>query len=229
MNKIRKKLVSLALLNVVLICIILSVSANAQVTYQIGIKESDDFVWEIKQLNIDKFEATFGIEPNFQVGSQVRMVIRDVEDVEGLRWSIATEFWDYGSNWIAEGSVEYLSILRYPSQYDDYIFIPTPVNSYVEEALETLPTQYYSLADNMIGKQDISDLGIDFKVEKTYNLDGVLISETYLDQSNLVIAKLEATFQFIPFGFSFLAFMSLTIVGLVIIVKRKKLSSKIKT
>ena len=213
----------------VLICIILSVNTNAQVTYNIGIKENDQFVWEIRDLNLDKFEATFGIEPNFQVGSQVRMIIRDVTDVEGLRWSISAEFWDYGSNWVAEGEVEYLSILRYPSQYKDYIFIPTPVNSYVEEALTTLPSQYYSLADNMIGKQDVSDIGVDFKVEKTYNIDGVLISETYLDQANFVIVKLEATFQIIPFGFSYLGYMSLAVIGLIIIVKRKKRSFKIKT
>ena len=213
----------------VLLCIILGVSANAQVTYNIGIKQNDEFVWEIKDLNLDKFEATFGIEPNFQVGSQIRMVIREVDDVEGLRWSIVAEFWDYGSNWIAGGSVEYLSILRYPSQYDDYIFIPTPVNSYVTEALETLPTQYYSVADNMIGKQDISDLGIEFKVEKTYNIDGVLTSETYLDQADQVIVKLDATFQFIPFGFSYLGYMSLAVIGLIFFIKRKKLISKIKT
>ena len=78
MNKIRKKVISLAILNVVLICIILSVNTNAQVTYNIGIKENDQFVWEIRDLNLDKFEATFGIEPNFQVGSQVRMIIRDI-------------------------------------------------------------------------------------------------------------------------------------------------------
>ena len=213
----------------VLLCIILSINANAQVTYRIGIKQNDEFVWEIKDLNLDKFEATFGIEPNFQVGSQIRMVIREVDDVEGLRWSIVAEFWDYGSNWIAEGNVEYLSILRYPSQYDDYIFIPTPVNSYVTEALETLPTQYYSVADNMIGKQDISDLGIEFKVEKTYNIDGVLTSETYLDQADQVIVKLDATFQFIPFGFSYLGYMSLAVIGLIFFIKRKKLISKIKT
>ena len=208
---------------------ILNASANAaSVTYNIGVKQNDEFVWEIKDLNLDKFEATFGIEPNFHVGSQVRMVIREVDDITS-KWSIVVEFWDYGSNWLAKGSVEEIDIPKYPNQYDDFIFIPTPTKNYIEEALTNLSSQYYSLSDNMIGKQDVSSIGVDYKVQKTYNLDGVLTSETYLDQANLVIVKLEATFQIIPFGFSYLGFMSLTIIGLVIIVKRKKLSSKIKT
>jgi hypothetical protein len=208
---------------------ILSASANAaSVTYSIGVKANDEFVWEIKDLNLDKFEATFGIEPNFHVGSQVRMVVREVDDLTS-KWSIVVEFWDYGSNWLASGSVENLDIPKYPNQYDDFIFIPTPVNNYIEEALTNLSSQYYSISDNMIGKQDVSEIGVDFKVEKTYNINGILIDETYLDQANLVIVKLEATFQIVPFGFSFLAYMSLTVIGLIIIVKRKKLNSKIKT
>ena len=207
----------------------LSISSKAAgVTYSMGIQQNDDFVWEIKQLNVDKFEATFGNEPNFHVGSQVRMVIRDVENVVG-RWSVTVEFWDYGSNWLAKGTVEYITINEYPTQYEDTIFIPTPVNTYIAAAMDNLSSQYYSLADNMIGKQAVSEIGVDYKVERTYNLQGVLLTETYLDQANSVIVKLEATFQLIPFGFSFLAYMSLTVVGLIILIKRKKLGSKIKT
>ena len=202
---------------------------NAQVTYEIGIDKNDEFVWEITALDLDKFKATFGSEPNFQVGSRVRMVIREVDDVFGLRWSIVAEFWDYGTDWIVEGSIETMSIQKYPSQYDDYIFIPTPVSTYVEEAIETLPSQYYTYGGNIIGKQDVSDLGVNFKVEKTYNIDGVLTSETYLDDADLIIVKLDATFQFIPFGFSFLAFMSLTIVGMIIFLRQKKRISLVKT
>jgi len=229
LNKIGKKVISLAILNVVLVGMILSASVNAAtITYNIGIKQNDDFVWEIKELNLDKFEATFGIEPNFHVGSQVRMAIREVDDLSS-KWSVVVEFWDYGSNWLESGSIQDIDVPKYPTQYNDSIFIPTPVNNYIEAALNNLSSQYYSLSNNMIGKQDVSSIGVDFKVQKTYNLQGVLTSETYLDQANFVIVKLDATFQFIPFGFSYLGFMSLTIIGLVIIVKCKKLSSKIKT
>ena len=212
MNKKSKKVTSLAILNVVLACIILSASANAaQVTYQIGVNENDVFAWEIKELNVNKFEATFGTEPNFKVGSQIRMVIDKVDDIRS-EWVITAEFWDYGSNWLAKGSIENFEIPKYPFQYDDLIFIPIPVKSYIEAALVNLSTQYYSFADNMIGKQDVSENGIVFKEEKTFNTD-------------LVIVKLEATFQFIPFGFSFFAFMSLMVIGLIIFIKRKKLIS----
>ncbi|TFG21902.1 MAG: hypothetical protein EU533_04885 [Promethearchaeota archaeon] len=217
------------MLNVLLVFILLSVSVNAQTTYEIGIDKNDEFVWEITDLNLDKFEATFGSEPNFQVGSQVRMIIREVDDVLGLRWSIVVEFWDYGTDWSLEGSIEPISIQRYPSQYDDYIFIPTPVADYVEEAIETLPSQYYTYGGNIIGKQDVSDIGVNFKVEKAYNIDGVLTTETYLDEADLIIVKLDATFQFIPFGFSFLAFTSLTIVGMIIFLRQKKRISLVKT
>lgn len=218
----------MAILNVLIIFILLSAIGNTQTTYEIGLGENDEFVWEIKELDLDKFQATFGTEPNFEVGSQVRMIIREVDDIQGYRWSIVAEFWDYGTDWGVAGSIESLSIQRYPSQYDDYIIIPTPVSNYIEDAIETLSSQYYSYSSNLIGRQDVSDLGVEYKVEKTFNIDGVLTSETYLDEADLIIVKLEATFQFIPFGFGFLGFMAIGIVGLIIFTMKRKLSPNFK-
>jgi len=99
------------ILNLLLICIFLSVNVNAQ-EYTLQLNTNDEFVWEVKELNQDKFEYTFNAEPNFDIGDQIKLVIREVTDIEGIRWSIVVAFWDFGTDWNVDGEIQYLSIYR---------------------------------------------------------------------------------------------------------------------
>lgn len=182
---------------------------------------NDEFVWEIKELNKDKFEYTFNTEPNFEIGDQVKIVIREVTNIEGIRWSIVVEFWDYGTDWIINGEIQYLSIYRLPQAYDDYLFVPTPVDDYLEIAVDSFSPDYYLKPPLTIGRQARSDLGINYRAEKTFDINGILFSETYFDEGDSVIVKLEGTFFLVPLGFSFIGFMAIAIISIIAIFLKK--------
>jgi len=224
LNKKHKQILNVLFLSFLIICIFFSVNVKAQ-TFNLEIKENDEFVWEIKELNIDKFEYTFNTEPNFDIGDQVKMVIRDVTDLKGVRWSVTVEFWDYGTDWTASGELEYLSIYESPTEYDDYLFVPTPVDDYFKTAIESLPSDYYSNSPLTIGRQARSDTGIPYRVEKSFDIHGILLSETYFNEQNSVIVKLEGTFFLVPLGFSFIGFMAIAIISIIaIFFKKNKIS-----
>ena len=185
---------------------------------------NDEFVWEVTELNKDKFEATFNAEPNFDIGDQKKIVIREVTDIEGIRWSIVVAFWDFDSDWGIDGDIQYLSIYKSPVYYDDYLFIPTPVDDYFEDAIAILPSEYYLVSTIGIGRQARSDIGVDYRVEKTFDIWGIITSETFFDAGNSVIVKIEATFFMIPLGFSFIGFMAIAIISIIaIFIKKNKI------
>ncbi len=220
MNKKHKQVLGVFFLNFLIICIFLSANVKAQ-DYNIELKANDEFVWEIKELNIDKFESIFNTEPNFGVGDQIKMIIREVDDVEGLRWSIVVEFWDYGTDWTVSGEIQYLSIYKSPYSYNDFLFVPTPVDKYFEDAMKTLSSDYYLSSASTIGKQAISSTGINYRVEKNFDIHGILFSETYFDKGSSVVVKLEGTFFMVPLGFSFLGFMAIAIISIIAIFYKK--------
>jgi len=224
LNKNHKQILSILFLTFLIICIFFSVNVKAQ-DYNLELKKNDEYVWEIKELNEDKFEFTFNTEPNFAVGDQIKMVVRDVTDIEGVSWSIVVEFWDYGTDWTASGELEDLSVSKLPQAYNDNLFIPTPVDSYLETALANLPSEYYFVSTLAIGRQAKSDIDINYRVEKSFDIHGILFSETYFDEVGSIIVKLEGTFFLVPLGFSFIGFMMIAIISIIaIFFKKNKIS-----
>jgi len=220
LNKNHKQVLGVVILNLLLICIFLSVNVNAQ-EYTLQLNTNDEFVWEVKELNQDKFEYTFNAEPNFDIGDQIKLVIREVTDIEGIRWSIVVAFWDFGTDWNVDGEIQYLSIYRSPSHYDDFLFVPTPVDDYFELAILGLPTEYYLASPLTIGRQVRSDTDVNYRVEKTFDINGIITSETYFDEGNSVIVKMEGTFFLVPLGFSFIGFMAIGIISIIAIFLKK--------
>ena len=220
MNKKHKQVLGVVFLNFLIICIFFSVNVNAQ-EYTLQLNENDEFVWEVKELNKDKFEYTFNAEPNFNIGDQKKIVIREVTDIVGIRWSIVVAFWDFGTDWTIDGEIQYLSIYENPSAYDDYLFVPTPVDDYFEVAILLLPTEYYIASALTIGRRGRSDTGINYRVEKSFDINGIITSETYFDEGNSVIVKMEGTFFLVPLGFSFIGFMAIAIISIIAIFLKK--------
>ena len=221
MNKKHKQVLGIVFLNFLIICIFLSVNVNAQ-EYTLQLKTNDEFVWEVKELNKDKFEYTFNAEPNFDIGDQIKIVIREVIDIELNRWTIVVAFWDFGTDWSVDGEIQYLTIGQYPEVYDDYLFIPAPVEDYLEIAVDNLPSEYYLLDSALgIGRQGRSDTGYIYKAEKTFDISGVITSETYFDDVGTLIVKMEGTFFLVPSGFSFIGFMVIGIISIIAIFLKK--------
>ena len=182
---------------------------------------NDEFIWEVKELNKDKFEYTFNAEPNFDIGDQIKIVIREVIDIELNRWTIIVAFWDFGTDWSVDGEIQYLTIGQYPEVYDDYLFIPAPVEDYLETAVDNLPSEYYLEPPTTIGRQAKSDTNKEYRAEKNFDISGVIISETYFDDVGTVIVKMEGTFFLVPLGFSFIGFMAIAIISIIAIFLKK--------
>ncbi|MHA1671680.1 MAG: hypothetical protein ACTSV5_14070 [Promethearchaeota archaeon] len=211
---------SIVLLNFLVICIFLNINVKAQ-GFALQIKVNDEFVWEVKELNKDKFEYTFNAEPNFDIGDQKKIAIREITEIEGLRWTVVVAFWDFKTDWVIDGEIEYLSIYKEPLDYNDPLFVPTPVDDYFEIAMETLPSEYYLNSPFTIGRQARSDTGVKYRIEKSFDINGIIISETFFDAKNSVIVKMERSNLLIPLGFSFIGFMTIGIISMIAIFLKK--------
>ncbi|MFW9952443.1 MAG: hypothetical protein ACFFKA_20175, partial [Candidatus Thorarchaeota archaeon] len=58
---------------------------------------------------------------------------------------------------------------------------------------------------------------------KEYDTRGILLTETFYDEFDQVIVRLEGTFRFIPFGMEFIGFTILAILAIIVISIRKKI------
>jgi hypothetical protein len=195
--------------------------------YSVGFNEGAELVWEVVELDLMKFKETFGFEPNFEIGDQNRIIIRDISESAGL-WLIAIEFWDYKTDWGLSGKQLTLFMGKDPAQYQDYLFSLYPVEQYLDAAIESLPTDYYRVGLSMY-KQGKSSTGLDYLWEKEYDFNGILVTETVYDESLVqIIVRLEGTFRFIPSGFYFVGFSIIAIIAIIVVsLKRKHLRIKI--
>lgn len=205
-------------------CVNLNAKAQED-EYTIGFNEGTELIWEVAELDLMKFKETFGFEPNFAIGDQNRIIIREIGMATGL-WRIQIEFWDYKTDWSLSGRTVTLFMGKDPSQYDDYLFSLYPVEQYLDEAISHLPTDYYRLGLS-IYKQGKSSTGLDYLWEKEYDSRGILITETVYDEFDQIIIRLEGTFRFIPFGLYFIGFTILAIVAIIgISIRKNKLRIK---
>ncbi|NVM17394.1 MAG: hypothetical protein HWN80_06725 [Candidatus Lokiarchaeota archaeon] len=220
----RKKLKIFCLIGLFYFCIFTScfnLNTKAQEEeYNIGFTEGTELIWEVTELNLMKFKEMFGFEPNFEIGDQNRIIIREIYSVT-LDWVIEIEFWDYKTDWGLSGKAITLGMKFRPEYYDDYLFSLFPVEEYLDEAIASLPSEYYRIGLSLF-KQGKSDTGLDYLWEKEYDTRGVLLTETFYDEFDQIIVRLEGTFRFIPFGTVFISFTILAIIAVIIVSIRKK-------
>ena len=192
-----------------------SIKVHAQTVYSLNINEDDSFTWEITELNIHNFEKVFGFEPVFEKGDQIRKTIRNIID-SASGWTIVTEDWDYGSDFSQKGVIKYNSVSKDPKEYKDNIFIPTPLNDYLAAAKE-ISSAYLVQGSTMIKRTQ------EYRMEKEYDYRGVLVSEAYYDDDNILMIRVEGKFRIIPLGNYFIGYMAVAIFGVLIVAKKKKL------
>ncbi len=185
-----------------------------------GFTEGTELIWEVAELNLMDFKEIFGFEPNFEIGDQNRIIIRDIYEIT-LDWVIEIEFWDYKTDWGLSGESLTLSMKKGPLYYSDYLFSLSPVEEYLEEAIATLPSEYYRIGLSIF-KQGKSDTGLDYLWKKEYDTRGILLTETFYDGFDQVIVRLEGIFGFIPFGITFIGFTLLAITAIIIVIVKKK-------
>jgi len=114
-----------------------------------------------------------------------------------------------------------LNIFKNPELYNEYLFCLTPIEGYLDEVMEHLPSEYYRIGYSVF-KQGRSDTGKDYLWEKEFDSRGILAIETYYDEDTQVIVRLEGTFRIIPFGSYFIGFSIVAIVAIIFISMKKK-------
>jgi hypothetical protein len=210
-----KKIVLFCFILVNLIAICISIEVNAQANYDFKIEEDDSFVWEVKELNKYEFEKTFGFEPAFEVAEKTRRVIQDVEETDN-GWLITEELWDYGEDWDEDGAIVSEEVFDDPAEYDDNIFLPTPVDQYLDNAQEDLPSEY------LVEGLRVTKRQTDYNIIREYDSNGVLVLETYENKDGIVIVKVEGTFRVIPMGDFYLGFIALAVAAIIIVMLKRK-------
>ncbi len=194
--------------------------------HEIGFTEGTELIWEIIELDLESFREIFGFNPNYELGDQIRMIIRDIGDSSGL-WIIDVEFWDYKTDWGLSGEIFSIYIGKYPENYEDYLFSLTPVEDYLEQVIAILPSEYYRTGLSIF-KQGKSETGMDYLWQKEFDPRGVLIEETYYDESDQIIIRSEGKFRIIPFGITFIGFTIVAIIATIVVsIKKKNLRIKI--
>ena len=221
MKQKQKIIYSIVLLNFFIFSCFLNFNVKAQdPEHSLGFNEGTELVWEVTQLDLSSFREVFGFDPNFELGDQIRMVIRAIHD-STRSWIIDVEFWDYKTDWGLSGELIPIYIGKYPENYEDYLFCLTPVDDYLEKVIDSLPSEYHTDGFSIV-KQAVSDTGKDYKWEKQYDSRGILTVETSSDEFDRVIVRLEGTFQIIPFGTYFIGFSIMAIIAIISISLKKK-------
>jgi len=221
-----KIIYAIVLLNFFIFSTCLNLNTKAQeYGYSPGFNEGTELIWEITELDLTEFRAIFGIDPNFELGDQNRMIIRDINEAS-IVYSVRIEFWDYKTDWGLSGKDITINIYKNPELYNEYLFCLTPIEGYLDEVMSHLPSEYYR-SGLSIFKQARSDTGKDYLWEKEFDSRGILAIETYYNENYQVIVRLEGTFRIIPFGTTFIGFTILAIIAIIIVSKKKNLRIKI--
>lgn len=216
-----KKILLLSLLNACILLSVINVSVKAQDEYTLDLNENEEYYWEVKSLDLFKFEQILGFEPNFALGDSVRLVIRDVEQAP-TKYDLTVEFWDYKTDWGESGEIQVLVMPRSPTLYDDFIFVFTPVDDYLSEVGESMGPEY-SVTSNSITKVTRAETGRDYVIEKTYDRRGVLLTEVFYEYTTgRVIVRLEGSSTSIPSGFYFIGFTIMALTAVIFITMKKK-------
>ena len=213
-----KKILLLSLVFISLINGILWISVDVKAaTYEFELDEDDSFTWEVTELNLHQFEKVFGFEPNFEKNDETKKTIKRIDDT-GDGWSLTIEFWDFKIDKDDNGTILYEDVPNSPGDYDENIFIPTPVNDFLAAAGEKLSSKY------SVDGATVERIGTDYTMTKEYDQRGVLLSEEYINDDGIVLVKIEGTFRIIPSGNIelVLGFIALAITGIIIVLIKKK-------
>ena len=225
-NQKLKIICIIGILNIVIFSSSLSSIGKSVPEHDIGFTEGTELIWEVTELDLVSFRTIFGFDPNYELGDQIRIIIREIDELT-VAWSILFEFWDYKTDWGLSGERIIIHINKNPENYDDYIFSLTPVEDYLEQAIVALPSEYYRTGLSIF-KQGKSDTGMDYTWQKEFDPNGILIEETYYDEFDQIIIRSEGKFRIVPFGMTFIGFTIVAIIAIIFVsIKKKNLRIKI--
>ena len=78
MNQKLKIICIIGILNFVIFSSCFSLIGKAETDHEIGFNEGTELIWEITELDLESYRRIFGIDPNYELGDQIRMIIREI-------------------------------------------------------------------------------------------------------------------------------------------------------
>ena len=198
----------------ILTCFAVNVKA---VTYKLDVSEDDSFEWEVKDIDQIKFKKIFGYESKLSKGDDTKRTIKRIDEYSN-GWEFSVEVWDFKSDFSENGTILPLYVPNKPSDYDENIFIPTPVNDFLTNAQKDLGSKYEVKGQRIIRTES------KYIVEKEYDSKGVLITEKYTDKNDRVIIEIVGKFGTIPSANVelILGFIALAVIAIIIVKIRAK-------
>jgi hypothetical protein len=187
------------------------------VTYKLDVSEDDSFEWEVKDIDQIKFKKIFGYESKLSKGDDTKRTIKRIDEYSN-GWEFSVEVWDFKSDFSENGTILPLYVPNKPSDYDENIFIPTPVNDFLTNAQKDLGSKYEVKGQRIIRTES------KYIVEKEYDSKGVLITEKYTDKNDRVIIEIVGKFGTIPSANVelILGFIALAVIAIIIVKIRAK-------
>lgn len=187
MKSFSKKYCIIAFFNILLIFCYYNVEVVAQ-EYFLGIEEGDEFIYEVEELNATLFAEVLGFEPNFGERDLLKVLILDISDY-GNYWRVNIEFWDYGTDFNDNGSIQNIQIYKNPIQYRHCIFLPIPIEDYLQEVEDLYSLDYYCVGSSIF-QQMKSEINKTYIHQREYDANGVLRTEIIFDDNDNVFMKL---------------------------------------
>jgi len=225
----------------ILFCFFFSTINVFGIDYTLDVKENDNFIWEITELDEDKYNEIFPFDhANFEKGDQKKFQITKIDKSTDY-WKITYDYWKYTDKDFSENADEekVYKIYRDPAEQADKLLmmeniigmwvIPTPYTNYLEDLRDHFDHKGIALYledDKLVAKDSgVENVLPTYEVELTYDINGVLKILEYFDQNGETFSKIELLEDNAIFGYDILIVLGvILVIGLIsVIFLRKKI------
>jgi len=239
-RKMKKRYIfQLILLLVIINYTLIPVNVSA-VDYRLEINENDAFIWEIDEVDSDKYEVIFVTEPDFDKDDQKKIVITNIEETDN-KWRVTYDLWDYTDDTDdfseAADDEKTKKVYKDPEDQADSIIdletfarmwvVPNPSNSYIEKFREEHSNDFFDVFvddDTLIMRPAVENA--EYEVQITYQNDGVAETIEYVDDDGETFVKIVLIEETTIPGYDVILISALILIGgiMSLIFWRKKLT-----
>ena len=196
------------------------------VEYNLGISENNNFIWNIEELDDDRYEDIFINEAGFDEGDQRKVEIDKIEETD-TKWKISYYSWDYTGN-IDDFSAEAddyktKKVYKDPEDQADVIYdmetfakmwiVPNPYLTYIEEFRDERDNMVFdvSVDDDTLTMKPARE-NAEYEIQIQYGGDGVAERIEYIDDNGDTFLKIVEIEETIP-GYDIVFILGFILLG----------------
>jgi len=196
------------------------------VEYNLGISDSDTFIWEVEKLDDDLYEETLLTDADFDEDYQSRIEIDYIEE-SSEKWRVLYFFWDYTGDLrdFEDRPDDYKTrkVYKDPEDQADKInnleaftkmwIIPNPIVDYIEEFRDEYDNDFFDVSvddDTLRMKPAVEN--IKYEIDITYRDDGIANTIEYIDDDGEIFVRIILLEKTIP-GYDIILILGLILLG----------------